>query len=89
MPALPVNLSNPGLLLARCLVIGLVVGVNATLLGLLRRGAGRGGGEAGLWGRALGGARERQHQQTAQLDELHRAVSALSTPPAQDDKPRE
>lgn len=86
MPALPPFLNNPGLIVALCLIIGLVVGVNATLVSLLRRGASRGEGGAGSWSRALSGARERSQKQSAQLDELHRAVSALSNdPPKADD----
>ena len=87
MPALPPILNNPGLVVALCLIIGLVIGVNATLLSLFRRGASRGDGGAGPWSRALSGARERGQQQTAQLDELHRAVSALSADPPKADDP--
>ncbi len=89
MPTLPPSLHNPGLILALCLIIGLVVGVNATLLSLFRRGAARRDGGAGTWSRALSGARERGQQQAAQLDELHRAVSALARDAPKADEPHE
>ena len=77
-------LTRPGLLLTLCLIGGLVISVNATLVSLLRRGSGR--GEAAQWSRALGGARSQQLQQAAQLDELHRAVADLPAgPPAPPD----
>ncbi len=82
MPPLPAALNNPGLLLALCLIGGLVIGVNATLITMLRRGSGPSDGSP--WGQALGGARERQRQQTAEMEELHRAVTNLSAP---DSKP--
>ena len=73
-----------------CLIVGLVLAVNATLLSVFRRGTGHGGhGEAGRLSQALGGARERQRQQTAQMDELHRAVTLLSADKPNPDKPNE
>jgi hypothetical protein len=84
MPQLPAALSSPGLLLALCLVVGLVIAVNATLLSVYRRGTGD--GEAWRWTQALGGARERQRQQTAQMEELHRAVNLLSAEKPKPDK---
>jgi hypothetical protein len=88
MPYLPASLNNPGLLLATCLIIGLVLMVNATLLSLLRRGGPRKGD--GNWLRALGGAgRERERQQNDQLAELHRAVSRLSSETSRTDLPHE
>jgi hypothetical protein len=69
------------------LIAGLVIADNATLLSVFRRGSGR--GEAGRWIQALGGARERQRQQTAQMDELHRAVNLLPADKPNPDKPNE
>jgi len=87
MPQLPAALTNPGMLLALCLVVGLVIVVNATLLSVFRRGTGD--GETARWIQALGGARERQRQQTAQMEELHRAVKLLSADKPSPDKPNE
>jgi hypothetical protein len=87
MPTLPPSLTNPGLLLALCLIVGLVVGVNATLVTLLRRGSG--GRDGDQWSRALGAGREQQRRQSAQLDELHRMVSELSTGRPNPQKPNE
>jgi len=87
MPVLPASLSNPGLLLGLCLVVGLVIGTNAMLLSLFRRGKGnKNPGEGQEWARALGGARARQQQQAAQLEELHRAVTELAAGKTDPDK---
>jgi hypothetical protein len=80
-------LSNPGLLIALCLIVAIVVGVNATLVSLLRRRPGP--DEAGQWSRALGGPRAQQRQQSAQLDELHRIVAELAADQPAPEKPNE
>jgi hypothetical protein len=85
MPAWPATFSNPGLLLALCLIVGLVIGVNASLLALFRRGSGR--EQESQWSRALGGDRERRQQQAAQLAELHRAVTQLTAGKPDSEKP--
>ena len=88
MPPLPAALTSPGLLLALCVMGGLVIGVNATLVTMLRRGS-HSKATSNPWGQALGGARERQRQQTAQMEELHRAVTNLSAPISEPVKPNE
>jgi hypothetical protein len=40
---------------------------------------------ASRWGKVLGGARDVQRQQEAQLDELHRLVSQLNDPKNNDE----
>ena len=87
MPNLPANLNNPALLLALCLIIGLVVGVNATLVSLFRRGTPRKRDDT--WLHALGGARRAEQQHAAQLAELHRAVGDLAANPSKTNSPNE
>ncbi len=80
-------LTNPAALLAVLCLLGLVIGANVTLLGLLgnRKGLER---ELGVWGKAIGGGREAQRQQDAQLAELHQLVAKLSNPPSEPNDPK-
>jgi hypothetical protein len=78
---MPSILTNPGALVAICLVAVIVIGVNLTLLSVLRRNS-RGESEANKWLRAFGGAPASRLHQDAQLEELHRAVSQLPAVPA-------
>jgi hypothetical protein len=82
MPQLPASLTIPGPLIAIGLIAAVVLVSAATLYSALRRRS----GEGASWGKAFSGARERQRQQTEQMDELHRAVINLA---AQTPKPDE
>ena len=74
MPTLPASLTIPGPLIAIGLIAALIIVTTATLVSALRRRP----GEGNSWSRAFGGARARQREQAAQIDELHRAVANLS-----------
>jgi|GraSoiStandDraft_4_1057263.scaffolds.fasta_scaffold1135409_2 hypothetical protein len=80
-------LSDPRLLIGLVLIIALVIGVNFVLINLLR-GKRPDERESSVWGRALGGARRAQRQQTADYDKLHQMVTSLQ-PKAEEDKPHE
>ncbi len=85
MPQLPASLTIPGPLIAIALIAAIVLVSAATLLSALRRRPGQ--GES--WGKVFSAAREKQRQQTAQMDELHRAVTNLSAKPPKLDQPNE
>ena len=85
---MPSNLANPSSLVAICLVAVLVIGVNLTLLTVLRRNA-RGESDAKKWLQAFEGGRAGQRQQNAKLEELHHAVSQLPRAPTSSESPRE
>ncbi len=71
------------LLIVACLG-GSVVGLFAWAFRLMRGDKGA-LAETSTWGKVLGGAREGQRRQDAQLDELHRLVSNLE-PKKNDDE---
>jgi hypothetical protein len=79
---MPPILADPRLLIVLVLVILLVVGINFVLLNMLR-GRQPGNREAGVWGRALGGARRAQAKQVGDYEKLRQAVSALQSQPAE------
>ena len=79
-------LSDPQALVVICLLIGFVLSINLTLLGLLR-GDKRVQSEAAKWARAVGGGRAGQRRQSSQYDELRRVVAALEAPPASEPPP--
>ncbi len=85
MPSLPGSLTIPGPLIVVLILGAVILAVAATLVGALRRGASGGGS----WGAAVNGARQRQAQQTAQMDALHRAVTDLTAENPTPDKPHE
>jgi hypothetical protein len=85
MPQLPASLTIPGPLIAFALIAVIVLVTAATLVSALRRRS----GEGESWGRAFSGAREKQRQQSAQMDELHRAVTHLSAKNPKSDQPNE
>jgi hypothetical protein len=85
MPQLPASHSIPGPLIAFALIAAIVLVSAATLLTALRRRP----GEGESWGKVFSGAREKQRQQAAQMDELHRAVTNLSARPPKSDQPNE
>ena len=85
MPPLPASLTIPGPLIAIGLIAAIVLVTAATLVSALRRRS----GEGESWGKAFSGAREKQRQQTAQMDELHRAVANLSAKSPGSDEPHE
>jgi len=69
-------LANPKAWLILGCLGALVLGLNLSLLGLLRHDK-TVAEEASKWGKALRGGAEGQKQQNAQLDELHRLVANL------------
>ena len=73
---MPAFLTDTRLILALCILGALVLGVNFGLVSLLR-GRRPNNNEAATWTNALGGGRQAQRRQTAELDELHRAVAEL------------
>ena len=85
MPSLPGALTIPGPLIVVLILGAVILAVAATLVGALRRNASGGGN----WGAALNEARARQHQQTAQMDALHRAVADLAAEKPAPEKPHE
>jgi hypothetical protein len=85
---MPPILTDARLLIGLILIILLVVGVNFVLLDLLR-GKRPNEREGSIWGRALGGARRAQRQQTADYDKLHQAVTALKSNPSDGEQPNE
>ena len=90
MPSLPSSLTLPGPLIVVLIIGGAVLVFAAPLVSLLLRGSAfRGRGDGSEWSRALNGARERQHQQAAQMDALHRAVTDLAANKPTTDKPHE
>ena len=74
-------LSNPKAWLILGCLGAMVLGLNLSLLGLLRRDKAV-MEEASKWSKALRGGREGQQRQDAQLYELHRLVSNLQSPTA-------
>jgi hypothetical protein len=82
---MPPFVSDPRLLIGLVLIVLLVVGVNVVLFNLLR---GKRPNEhvGSVWGRALGGARRVQRQQTADYEKLHAAVTALQNKPSDSDE---
>ncbi len=72
-------LSNPQGLLLLCCVGGLIVGLNLTLVGLLR-GDARVRFETSRWASAFTGNRTARRQQEADYAELHKRVSGLGPP---------
>jgi hypothetical protein len=85
MPQLPASLTIPGPLIAIGLIAVIVLLAAAPLVSALRRRSGQGAS----WVKAFSGAREKQRQQAAQMDELHRAVAILSAKNPPPDKPNE
>ncbi len=80
---MPDWLTNPRALIVIVCIGALVLGLNATLLSFLlgNKAALR---EASVWRQTLRGGSERQRQQDAQLDELHRIVSDFKSNKPQD-----
>ncbi len=74
-------LANPKIWLILGCLGALVLGLNLSLIGLLRHDK-TVAEEASKWGKALRGGREGQKRQEAQIDELHRLVANLPPPPA-------
>ena len=85
---MPPVLSDPRLLIGLVLIVLLVVGINYTLLNLLR-GKRPNERQGSAWGRALGGARRAQREQAADYDKLHQAVTALKSKPTEGEEPNE
>jgi hypothetical protein len=77
-------LSNPRALIAVLCVIGLVLSVNMLLFTGLRSSVF--GQQAAKWGRAFGGGADVRKRQREQLDELHRRVEQLQSPPPGSDE---
>jgi hypothetical protein len=83
------SLTEPATLLILCLIVGFVVGLNATLFGYLR-GNPRVREEASKWAAAADAGRSTRATQAAQLAELHQAVEKLQKPaPGSDDPPHD
>jgi hypothetical protein len=80
---MPDWLTNPRALIVIVCIGALVLGLNATLISFLlgNKAALR---EASLWRQTFRGGSERQRQQDAQLDELHRIVSDFKSNKTQD-----
>jgi len=80
---MPDWLTNPRALIVILCIGALILGINAPLLSLLlgKKATGR---DAPAWRQALRGGSERQRQQDAQLDELHRIVSEFKSDKSQD-----
>ena len=85
---MPPVLSDPRLLIGLVLIILLVIGINYTLINLLR-GKRPNDRQGSVWGRALGGARRAQREQTADYEKLHQAVTALKPKPTDSEEPNE
>jgi FtsZ-interacting cell division protein ZipA len=84
MASLP-SLTIPGWLIVVGFLAIVILIVAGTLLSALR---GR-SSHSNPWGQAFSGARQRQREQRAQMDELHRAVAGLSNPNSEPKKPHE
>jgi hypothetical protein len=77
------NVNWTALLIVACFA-GFIAGLFAWAFSLLRGDKGA-MAAASRWGKVLGGARDVQRQQEAQLDELHRLVSQLNDPKNNDE----
>lgn len=80
---MPDWLTNPRAVIVILCIGALVLGLNATLISFLlgNKTAMR---EVSVWRQTLRGGSERQRQQDAQLDELHRIVSEFKSNKTQD-----
>jgi len=80
---MPDWLTHPQALIVILCLGTLILGLNASLLGLLR-GNTKAWTEAAKWGQVLRGGPESRQRQAAQLDELHQAVSQFKSGTSQD-----
>lgn len=80
-------LSDPQGLLVLCCIGGLIVGLNLTLIGLLR-GDPRVRLETSRWTSAFTGSRTARRQEEANYAELHQRVAKLNQPPGGEQPPR-
>jgi hypothetical protein len=77
-------LSNPRALVALACLLGIVIGVNLTLLGTFRHSKFL-QDQAKIWGNAMGGGAEVRKRQQDQLDELHQRVQGLKSGPPKEE----